>query len=449
MKRAASDSARYFHGLRGPEENAAIALFSNEDILYTMLRDRPRSLLRLLASAKSLYGLLRAVPGFFSAALDSVVMRETGDDAYAFYVCEFHSGHLRELLQYSLSHTPVYISIYLSRQLRDELHLSLSIDAASDHRRLVRAAPWTGNDWVEASEEAFARPIVPYSGNGADIVTSADQRAYTAMCELVQYRFIAEHNDDGNYTGISLGVLPEWMRQHLCVLYTYYYPFALGPFHILDTRRLYLHRLRLTYICEAYRAQRRPLRLYESVELTSYNGDFGDDPTHYGHQVPEDPYTVGFDFITDMADVARRFLAEGEEAMRVWFAIYFGPGADYDVPWLRDDAVWLTDMLAKLRDDVGDSAAFPGTRVLLAQSLPASGEMLVLETYRAQLRALYGDPAVARHALIGELHYIERQYGEAYATLHYGACVQCERVTGTVHAERGVYMCVQCHASNK
>ncbi len=452
MKRSAVelDAVRYFEQLRGPAHsgNLALELLSNEDILTTMMRDRPRALLNLLASAKSLYGLLRAVPRFYQAMMDRLVVGETADETYAFYVCEFHTRpHFRDLLNYAVERAPVghFYVAWMEKVLTDMMRYRINVKFVREGNfarvYLERKEVWLGDDWISTRawmtwhDVEDSPPNPPFTGNGAGIVTSAARDVpLTSLCEIALYRFRDEWHASNYDQPESLASLPLDVRQQLCRIYTYLHPLALGPFHILDERRLYLHRLYMTFLYES--VHNDSVNQVMAVHVKSIEAIL--DPAKYAPG--DDAWQLRHEYIVELGKWVEWRREYGDDQLR----IAMSNAESYDAHCT--DPAPQQQIVDRLRETLAGETryAFPETQALLAQPLPEAGLMLDLQLYRDQLLALYTDPAVARRTLIAEVRAIERRRGTKHTIKHYGACVQCRARTESVLAERSVFMCAQC-----
>ena len=418
MKRTAA----YFDELRRQgQTNAAIELFSHEDILTVMMTRRPVAVLRLLATSKALSGLLTDVPEFFSALLDAVVIGESGDPNYAFFAWEFHARELRHVirivLQRNSAETLSPFNLLCQRLLNLDVRILKDDDGVA---RLTHQ-----NRFMN---EPFSKPM--FLGNGSDITRSVDRdQPYTAICELM-----AMQTTVFRQWSRVIETAGEERRTKLSRIYTYFYPFSLGPFELLDTRRLRLHRILLA--------------------LVHANLVAAQDNWHVGMRTPGSPLYV------ERSD-------DEHTALRGLLLAYPRGSTEEDIRKARDtidihiDALYnearfdadeetrvsqLTSMLQRLAPPQGITGdPYARARKLLQKQLPAPTVFVNVESYRKALRALNHDPAVARRTLVNELRYLTKVHDAERTVRLYGDCVQCATQTQSVHAEKNIFLCVPCH----
>lgn len=487
VKRGAS----YFRTLRVAESNRnnrALMLLSHEDILQTMLAEHPYTLLQLLNSAKALRGLLKEVPHFWYTLLDAVIIKETGERNWAFYAWEWHTGQLRHWMQRVLQlqeGAPLYR--YRAPWFR-YLRLLINVERDGGTARYRRQMPWTGDDWClpfgreegdnphdywEIGEEGWQirvyngdtdenrreadairaellpHPPAEYLGHGADIMPRGDARS-TSLCEIASYR-MRDETFPGNWWNTGpLSVLSLRMRQTLCRVYTYFHPFALGPFELLDTRRLWLHRLYLAFVMEGGDW------VVQSFELGDDVDNLITDRLHEHFEFYElwiEPLGGFAGFIADKGPGAEAFqfevlLGPPDDG---WNIDAFMTGADDEVVALIQGAVGEIDRTGALRVmpamadwRTAQQPVFTQTRALLAEGMPAAGTMLELESYKQHLLQYYSEPAggemdididaytrtknksaAARRLLERELAYLQHAKGRDYVVQHFGCCVGC------------------------
>jgi hypothetical protein len=356
--------------------NLAVQLLSLPELFATILHDRPVSVLRLLATSKQLRNVLARVQGLFIVLLDHVLVAATNEPAYAFYCWEFHQGHIRHLM------------------------------------RMASAGHYM-DDWECRAFElvvGYGRNTVGKGSTRGDaLVQSAEPAPHTTMCEVMRC------NRSELDAWRAADRLDAERRLKVARVYTLWYPFRLGPFVLLDTRRLHLNRCFLA----VYAATGRSVTRYMDHEA--------------------DRRLIGL------------FLASDKVPFSDWLGLLDTQLAQYDVTEADASAAFIVKRLKEFlagytaNNMLSDVGASVDARALLALPLPADGDFLSVASFRAQLAALYHDAAVGRRALVSELAYLEKAQGPGYVTRRFGQCVQCASETENVHVERRVFMCAQCN----
>jgi hypothetical protein len=468
MKRAVDDEAEEKARL----QTTALQVLTVDDILMYALHQHPLRLLRLLSANKQLANLLRRQPHFFLSMLDAVMHRElqkgvdkvelgegrskqrvvTDTASYVFYAWEFHRGDFRHLMQLVTPEREKAMAVVT--QIVVDVDLTVRYNIPSRHwnpaRRPVEQPALQPRATMDTRFSMPTEKLASetYLGRGNDIVVEAAQPEYSSLCEIMRlYRPMRNR-------WAEIEKVTEDQRRMLCRLFTRFYPYQLGPLVLLDTRRLRLHRILLSLVREAWSVDL--LTTAESMRDAVDAARLENDDREGGSAFRAVYNFLPFIFNASQSVQMRRLRKQFSDSIEIAHEVY-GTGydenkqkhaeADFD----RKDAARLEklratlDRLAALAPD----GAFARTRRLLDKPLPSACLFVDVRRYRAKLQALNADSATAKHTLVGELHYLERQHGLSYIVTHYGACVRCTTRTPYVHALDRVFVCAQCHAPDE
>ncbi len=468
MKRAVDDEA---------DENArlqttALQVLTVDDILMYALHQHPLRLLRLLSANKQLANLLRRQPHFFMSMLDAVMHHElqkgvdkvelgegrsrqrvvTDTASYAFYAWEFHRGDFRHLMQLVTPEREKAMAVVT--QIVVDVDLAVRYNMPQRHwnpvRRQMQVEAQQPRAIMDTRFHVHNEKLASetYLGRGNDIVVEAAQPEYSSLCEIMRlYRPMRNR-------WAEIEKVTEDQRRMLCRIFTHCYPYQLGPVVLLDTRRLRLHRILLSLVREAWSTGLLTTAesMRDAVDAPRLENDANE-----GDSAFRAVYNfLPFIFTASQSVQMRRLRKQFSDSIEIAYEVY-GTGLDEnkilhtEADFDRKDAARLEklratlDRLAALAPD----GAFARTRRMLEKPLPPACLFVDVRRYRAKLQALNADSAVAKHTLVGELHYLERQHGLPYVVTHYGTCVHCSARTPYVQALDRVFVCAQCHTPDE
>lgn len=391
MKRQISD---YVNEHREEITEPAFLTLSHPDIVGFMLSNHPVSLLRLISTTKAMSGMIKAITFFFINFLDAMLINETNNPYYAFYVTMYHEQQ------------PLYQNLLiLKRKMR--------ILGPGYHRLVSRKL---GLDVVIRDH------VYDYYHNNNN-TSSTFGEAHDILTQKLASsggKWISMYQATRFYKNIFLTErvqeLNESNRRLLCYLVTCHRPYSISDFYVLDSRRLHYARCNAQF--------RSDLVQYL---LTEYE---------YSSDIPPEASEI----LLKMKWRNPNLVNVGALVTVLHSQLFFDGTEFIDFPrplrkllyQLRNITIIEIDPLNNIRQGVTKfkklmpEIDFSATEALLQLEVPEPYQFLDIKEYRDQLMVYYHTNNLEKELLLGELRYIKERHGIKYVQDSYSSSIHNE-----------------------
>jgi len=371
MKRQISD---YIKEHEKEISNAAFIVLSNPDIVGVMLSNHPVSLLRLISTTKVMSDMLDNIPLFFINFLDAMLIKETNNPYYAFYVTMYHEQ--RSLYKKILNLAKAYAGGLLNYSSFFVSHFfGTDVD---EQDGTYYFTPKT------ARKLFVDDPRKTIFGKADDILTpkqaSGDPNTnWVAMSDAARfYR--------NNINPMIIPYLTEKDRLLLCRFITHVTPYSMSDFYILDSRRLHYVRC-----CAQFR--------YDIIQNLQKTGFLFHNYVYISTTMKLLKSSRSPDF--NLYDLSQNNPKNMRLILDKLNMIIFD---EYDP---LDN---IRNGIMNLRENLTTKIDFTATEALLQLEVPKPYQFLDINYYKNLLAVYYHTNKLEKELLLGELRFIEAKH---------------------------------------